>query len=97
VQGVAHFRTGAACYRLAADEPLAGEAERQAAALQRDLDESYRTYRVRLEHALSIKDYLVARIEVHALRDLTQGLSGQYVTWLSNLERRLKLRETKPQ
>ena len=97
VQGVAHYRIAAACYRVAADEPNALDASKQAADLQRELGESYRTHRVRLEHALSIKDYLLARKEVRALLDLTQGLSGDYVTWLSNLERRLKLRETKPQ
>ncbi len=97
VQAVSIYRSAAACAERAADSAGSEDARASADALQRELDESYRTHRVRLEHALSIKDYLVARDEVRSLRDLTRGLHGDYVTWLSNLERRLKLRETKPQ
>ena len=42
---------------------------------------------------LGVKNYRVARSEVRALLELTSGQSGDYVTWLSNLERRLKLLE----
>lgn len=97
VQAVSIYRSAAACADRAADATGADRARASAEALQRELDDSYRTHRVRLEHALSIKDYLVAREEVRSLRDLTRGLSGDYVTWLSNLERRLRLRESKPQ
>jgi hypothetical protein len=63
--------------------------------LERDLGESYRTHRVRLEHALSTKNYEVAQVEVRALRDLLSGQSGEYTTYLESLSRRLALRQGK--
>lgn len=95
VRAVGLYRAAAACFRAAADVPQAERAESAAAALERDLDESYRTHRVRLEHALLTKSYELARAEVRALRDLTHGASGEYVNWLGGLERRLALRAGK--
>lgn len=95
VRAVALYRMTAACFRAGGNAPLAEHAEGDAQALERDLDESYRTHRVRLEHALSTKNYRVAQIEVRALRDLTNGHAGEYSSWLSSLSRRLGMRQGK--
>jgi hypothetical protein len=47
---------------------------------------------VRLDHALSTKNYQVAQVEVRALRDLLSDRSGDYTSWLESLSRRLSLR-----
>jgi hypothetical protein len=93
VQAVGLYHVAAACFRSGGDPTAAKEVDEAGADLQRKLNESYRTHRVRLEHALSVDDKLVARQEVRALRDLTTGRPGAYVSWLSNLERRLQLAE----
>jgi hypothetical protein len=92
VRAVELYRTAAACFRAAGDAPHVGESEQAAQVLERDLGESYRTHRVRLEHALETKNYEVARGEVRALRDLLSGHSGPYVAYLESLSRRLSLR-----
>jgi hypothetical protein len=97
VRAVGLYRTTAACFRSAGDATRAAEAEQAALVLERDLDESYRTHRVRLEHALSTKNYEVAQVEVRALRDLLSGQSGEYPTYLESLSRRLALRQGKKQ
>jgi hypothetical protein len=95
VRAVGLYRMTAACFRAGGNAPLAEHAERDAQVLERDLDESYRTHRVRLEHALATKHYQVAQTEVRALRDLTSGHAGEYTSWLESLSRRLSLRQGK--
>jgi hypothetical protein len=95
VRAVGLYRVTAACFKVGGDAGRADEAERAAQVLERDLDESYRTHRVRLEHALSTKNYRVAQVEVRALRELTSGQSGDYTGWLESLARRLSLRQGK--
>jgi hypothetical protein len=97
VRAVELYRLTAACYRAGGNAPLAEHADGDAQALERDLHESYRTHRVRLEHALSTKNYQVAQVEVRALRDLTNGRPGEYSNWLQSLSRRLGLRLGKKQ
>lgn len=95
VRAVELYRVTAACFRAGGNAPLADDADRAAKELEADLTESYRTHRVRLEHALSTKNYRVAQVEVRALRDITTGLRGDYVAYLESLSRRLSLRQGK--
>jgi hypothetical protein len=92
VQAVGLYRVGAACMRSGGDAGSARDLDAQADVLQREIESDYRTHRVRLEHALSVHERAAAREEVQALRDLTTGQSGEYVTWLSNLDRRMQMR-----
>jgi hypothetical protein len=91
VQAVGLYRVGAACMRSGGDAASARDLDAQADVLQREIESDYRTHRVRLEHALSVHERATAREEVQALRDLTTGQSGDYVTWLSNLGRRMQM------
>jgi hypothetical protein len=56
------------------------------------MQQDFRTHRVRLDHLLAVKDWVAARREVRTLLAYMEGKSGDYVTWLSNLDRNLKLK-----
>jgi hypothetical protein len=92
VQAVPIYETAAACFKNGGDRQAAALAEDSAKFLRRDITDDFRTRRVRLEHALSVEDYVTAQKEVRVLLQFCEGKSGDYVTWLSNLERKLKLK-----
>lgn len=97
VQAVPIYETAAACFKNGGDRQAASLAEESARFLRRDITDDFRTRRVRLEHALNVEDYVTAQKEVRVLLQFCEGKSGDYVTWLQNLERKLKLKvgETK--
>jgi len=92
VQAVPTYEAAASCFRSGGDTPSALLAEEAAKFLRRDITDDFRTRRVRLDHALAIEDYVSAQKEVRILLQFTEGKSGEYVTWLSNLDRKLKLK-----
>lgn len=92
VQAVPVYETAAACFRAGGDPPSGTLADDSAKFLRREMTEDFRTRRVRLEHALSIQDYVSAQKEVRVLLQFTEGKTGDYVTWLSNLDRKLRQR-----
>jgi hypothetical protein len=92
VQAVPTYEAAAVCFRAGGDAASAGLAEASAAFLRRDITDDFRTRRVRLEHALAVEDYVSAQREVRVLLQFTDGKSGDYVTWLSTLDRKLKLK-----
>jgi len=92
VQAVPTYEAAAACFRAGGDATSGSLAEESAKFLRRDITDDFRTRRVRLDHALAIEDYVSAQKEVRVLLQFTEGKSGDYVTWLSNLERKLKLK-----
>jgi hypothetical protein len=91
VSAVPIFETTAACFRLAGDTEDADDSAAAAKQLRTLVNEDYRTHRVRLEHALSVNDWKTAQHEVKMLLAFTDGKQGDYVTWLSNLDRQLRL------
>jgi hypothetical protein len=97
VQAVPLFEEAAACYRAGADGASAAVADEAARVMRIDLNEDYRTQQVRLEHALGVEDWTLAQRQVRILQQFTLGKTGDYVTWLSNLDRKIKLKigETK--
>ena len=57
------------------------------------MTDEFRTRRVRLEHALQGEDYPAAQKEVRVLLQFVESNADrEYVTWLSTLERKLKLK-----
>jgi len=92
VQAVPTYEAAAVCFRAGGDAPSGILAEESAKFLRRDITDDFRTRRVRLDHALTVEDYVSAQREVRVLLQFTEGKSGDYVTWLSNLERKLKLK-----
>jgi hypothetical protein len=92
VQAVPTYESAAVCFRSGGDNASGTLAEESAKFLRRDITDDFRTRRVRLDHALTVEDYVSAQKEVRVLLQFTEGKSGDYVTWLSNLERKLKLK-----
>jgi hypothetical protein len=92
VQAVPTYEAAAVCFRAGGDAASGSLAEESAKFLRRDITDDFRTRRVRLDHALIVEDYVSAQKEVRVLLQFTEGKSGDYVTWLSNLERTLKLK-----
>lgn len=92
VQAVPTYEAASVCFRAGGDAPSATLAEESAKFLRRDITDDFRTRRVRLDHALAIEDYVSAQKEVRVLLQFTEGKSGDYVTWLQALERKLKLK-----
>ena len=91
VAAVPIFETAAACFKAAGDTEEANDSAAAAAMLRQQVNEDYRTHRVRLEHATQVNDWRTARHETRVLLAFTQGKQGEYVTWLSNLDRKLRL------
>lgn len=92
VAAVPLYETASVCFRQAGDAPSAAESAGEAAALRKEMYDDFRTHRVRLDHALSIQDFVTARKEVRTLLAFLESRQGDYVTWLSNLDRQLKLK-----
>lgn len=92
VAAVPLYETAAACLRAGGDGDDAKEADEAARTLRAQIQEDFRTHRVRLEHAISVDDWAVAHKEVRVLRAFLEGKQGEYVTWLSNLDRKLQLK-----
>ncbi|MCA9587806.1 MAG: hypothetical protein KC657_20930 [Myxococcales bacterium] len=92
IQAVPIYEKVATCFRAGGDPQSAALAEEASKYLRREITEDFRTRRVRLEHALAVQDYASAQKEVRILLQFVEGKTGDYVTWLSNLDRNLKLR-----
>lgn len=92
VQAVPTYEAAAICFRAGGDNASGTLAEESAKFLRRDIMDDFRTRRVRLDHALVVEDFVSAQKEVRVLLQFTEGKSGDYVTWLSNLDRKLKLK-----
>jgi hypothetical protein len=92
VSAVPVYEVAAACFRLGGDTASANLADEAAAYLRREITDDFRMRRVRLDHALATEDYVSAQKEVRVLLQFVEGKSGEYVTWLANLERKLKLK-----
>jgi hypothetical protein len=92
VAAVPLYELAAVCFKAGGDIESSNQAYAAAAALRRELSDDYRTQRVRLEHALSVNDSQSAQREVKILLMFTEGKQGDYVVWLSNLDRKLRLK-----
>jgi hypothetical protein len=92
VAAVPLYEVASVCFRQGGDPAAADESARRAAALRAEMQQDFRTHRVRLDHLLSVKDWVSSRREVRVLLAYMEGKSGDYVTWLSNLDRNLKLK-----
>jgi hypothetical protein len=96
IQAVPLYEQASACYRAAGDAASAQDASAAAEALRLDIDLDYRTHRLRLEHFMGVADFQASRREVRQLLQFTEGKQGDYVTWLSNLDRKLKRKLGRP-
>jgi len=96
VDAVPLYETAAACFEKAGDKKEADNARDTANALRKELDDDYRTHRMRLQHAMGVKDMETARKEVRTLIEMTEGKEGPYVSYLHVIERDLKQKLGRP-
>jgi hypothetical protein len=96
VDAVPLYETASACYEKANDKADAITVTDIANSLRRELDDDYRTHRMRLQHAMLVSDFETARREVRTLIDMTEGKEGPYVTYLHVVERDLKQKLGRP-
>lgn len=92
VQAVPAYEEAGACFQAAGEIEQAKRAAATGSKLRRDIADDFRTHRVRLEHALATKKWETAQKEVKVLLAFLAGKDGDYVNWLSALERRLRLK-----
>jgi hypothetical protein len=78
------------------DKQDADQMREIANSLRKELDDDYRTHRMRLQHAVQVTDNETARKEVRTLIEMTEGKEGPYVTYLHVLERDLKQKLGRP-
>lgn len=95
VVAVQLFETAGACYSAAGDADAAASSTQAASTLRGKVQEDYHAHQVRLEHALFVHDNATAQHEVKVLRAFTEGTSGAYTAWLSDLDRRLHIETAK--
>ncbi|AKU94072.1 hypothetical protein AKJ09_00736 [Labilithrix luteola] len=91
VAAVPLYQVAVACFRASGDEPTANEIASDGQKLKREVALEFRIHRVRLQHAFTVKDWKTAQREVKVLLAYTEGLKAEYVTWLSNWDRKLEL------
>ena len=92
VSAVNAFQLASVCYGTAGDLERADEANRAATALKKRVADDFHIHQVRLERALSTKDYVSARTEVRILRSFLGGAVGEYSNYLSVLDRQIELK-----
>jgi hypothetical protein len=92
VQAVHLYRTARACYQAIGAAQEAQQMEREAALMQRRIEEDYRTHRLRLDRALEQGRLPDALIETHALIELVSHRTRHpYLSWLRQLARQIQL------
>lgn len=92
VQAVPLYELSGACFRAGGDTVMGQYADDTARFLRQEINNDYRTQRVRLEHDLSVEDWQGAQKCVRLLQQYTEGKQGEYVTWLAQVDRKLKIK-----
>ena len=91
VSAVKAFLLASACFKSADEPEQAGDTEQAALLLKKRVSDDFHIHQVRLERALSTKNYESARTEVRILRAFLGGALGEYTNWLSVLDRQIQL------
>jgi hypothetical protein len=92
VSAVPLYRRASACLDSIGKPSEAQEAAADAERLRDQMDAQYRIHRVGLERTLIDQDWEGARRHIHVLLSFLGGRSGEYVEWLSNIDRRLQVK-----
>ncbi len=90
VDAVTLYEAAAACYTKGGDPADASKVTATAKELRTEMNDDYRTHRLRLEHARTVGDNETARKEVRTLIEMTSGQQGPYIEYLNQLDRELK-------
>ena len=91
VAAVPLYESAAACFRVADRAAEAADADAAASRLRQDLSDRFDVHRLRLQRGLASEEWVMAEHEIAALLAFLPPDGGEYVTWLSNLRRRLRI------
>jgi hypothetical protein len=91
VAAVPLYESAAECFRVAGRADDAADATAAAARLRQDLADQFHVHRLRLQRAMATEQWVMAEHETSALLSFLPSDGGEYVTWLSNLRRKLQL------
>jgi hypothetical protein len=94
VAAVPMYREAAACFALARKDNDVRASQRDADQLATKMLEDYQLVRLRLERALATRDFDAALIQIRLVNSMLETQSGDYVSLLGSLERRLLLRSS---
>ena len=92
IAAVPLYELAAVCFQSAGYKDAADEANAAAKELRGALQRDYSTHAVWLEHTLKVQDWRAAQREVALMIAFTEGKKGEYVTWLSNTDRYLRIK-----
>jgi hypothetical protein len=92
VAAVTLYRRAGACFAVAGRQAESNEAADDAEDLRRRVIDDFRLNRLRLERSLASQDWGTARKVIRVLISFMQGRSGDYVNWLSNVDRRITIK-----
>lgn len=92
IAAVPLYETAALCFKAAGQNDAAADSGAAAKSLRDTLQREYSTHAVWLEHTLKVQDWRAAQREVALMIAFTEGKKGEYVTWLSNTERYLRIK-----
>jgi hypothetical protein len=79
------YDTAAACFRKAANDARARDAEEASKSLKGALTDEFRTRQLRLTHTLKVEDYELSLIDLRVLGQLFTDKKGPYVEWLESV------------
>ncbi len=90
VDAVPLYESATACFKAGGDPNAASQSAEAAKTLRKEMEDDYKTHRMRMKHALDVKDTSTAHKEARTLLELLQGKQGAYVEYLTEEERNLK-------
>lgn len=92
IAAVPLYELAAVCFQSTGNKDASDEALAAAKELRDLLQRDYSTHAVWLEHTLKVQDWRAAQREVSLMIAFTEGKKGEYVTWLSNTDRYLRIK-----
>jgi hypothetical protein len=92
IAAVPLYEVAAVCFQATGNKEAADEALAAAKTLRDNLQRDYSTHAVWLEHTLRAQKWRSAQREVALMIAFTEGKKGEYVTWLSNTDRYLRIK-----
>lgn len=92
IAAVPLYELAAVCFQSTGNKEASDEALAAAKELRDLLQRDYSTHAVWLEHTLKVQDWRAAQREVSLMIAFTEGKKGEYVTWLSNTDRYLRIK-----
>lgn len=92
ITAVPLYELASVCFKSSGHGNASDDASNNAKQLRTRLSEEYKTHVTWLEHCIKIQDWRSAQREIALLLAFTEGKKGEYVSWLSNLDRQLRVK-----